>query len=299
MPTTRLVFFNPSSGSAWIGRRTLKALEILARRPGTQIHGTIPGAIAEQVRTHLTPEVERVYAIGGDGTVGDVATALIGTNAALGIIPCGTTNVLAREYGISMWTKQATRSLEASTQTSVLRVWKIGEYTAVLGAGVGWDARVMWNAPSWMKRRLGRTGVAIVGFREAARYEFPPLLLTGTNDRGEQVAMRGSQVILATVKRWAGGNIGIPQADPSDEFIDAIVISSKSRLHLLTFWTMMALPGGRPLRMPGIQTARLRDARVVSEDGREVDAHVNGEGGLIRTPIDVTPAGDVKVLLPN
>ena len=298
MPTTRLVFFNPSSGSAWIGRRTLKALEILARAPGTQIHGTIPGAVAEQVRAHLTPEIERVYAIGGDGTVGDVATALVGTNAALGIIPSGTTNVLAREYGISLWTATAAQSLERSTRTSILRTWHAGGHTAVLGAGVGWDARVMWNAPSWLKRRFGRVGIVFVGLRETARYEFPLLVVTGTDDRGEQVALRGCSVILATVKRWAGGNTGIPQADPSDDYLDVVVIQTRSRLRLLAFWTAMAIPGGRPLAMGGVAVARLRDARVVSEDGRAIEAHVNGEGGLLKTPLVMEPGGDVKVLLP-
>ena len=59
-----------------------------------------------------------------------------------------------------------------------------------------------------------------------------------------------------------------------------------------------SIPGGRPLRLPHVATARLRDARIVSESGIEVDAHVNGEGGLIRTPVTVEPAGSVKVLLP-
>ena len=297
MPATRLVFFNPSSGSAWIAERTMRAVEMLASVPGTQIHGTVPGSVPEQVRTHLTPDTTRVYAIGGDGTVGDVAAALAGTNVALGIIPCGTTNVLAREYGISMWTKKAVRQLEASERTVPLRTWTVGEHTAVLGGGVGWDARVMWNSPTSMKRRLGRTGVALVGLREMARYEFPPLVVTGTDDHGEQITMRGTSVILATVKRWAGGNTGIPQADPSDDYIDVVVLERRSLLHLMAFWTLMMLPGGRPLTLPGVRTARMVRARVESESDVEVEAHVNGEG-VEYTPFALEPGGVVNVLVP-
>jgi diacylglycerol kinase family enzyme len=299
MPVTRLVFFNPSSGSAWIAERTLRAVEVLARVPGTQVHGTVPGSVAEQVSTHLSPQVERVYAIGGDGTVGDVASALVGTSAALGIIPAGTTNVLAREYGIPMNTRRAVEVLERSTRTANLHTWRIGEHTAVLGAGVGWDARVMWNAPSWLKRRFGRTGIGAMGFIETMRYEFPRLTVTGTNDRGVQESLHGCQVILATVKRWAGGNTGIPQADPGDKYIDVVVVDTKSRFLMLTFWTLMTLPGGRPLHLPGVRTARFLDARVTSDDGRAIEAHVNGEGGLIRSPIEMVPAGDVKVIVPH
>jgi len=299
MPVTRLVFFNPSSGSAWIAERTLRAVEALARAPGTQVHGTVPGSVEEQVRTHLSPEIERVYAIGGDGTVGDVASAMVGTRAALGIIPAGTTNVLAREYGIPMRTIRAVEALERSTRTANLRTWRVGGHTAVLGAGVGWDARVMWRAPSWLKRRFGRTGIGLMGFLETARYEFPRLTVTGTNDRGQQETLHGVQVILATVKRWAGGNTGIPQADPSDEYIDVVVVDTRSRLLMLAFWGLMTTPGGRPLSLPGVRTARLLDARVTSDSGVEIEAHVNGEGGLLKTPLAMEPGGDVRVLVPD
>ena len=297
MLATRLVFFNPASGSAWIAERTLRAVELLATAPGTQVYGTVPGSVEEQVRTHLTPGVRRVYAIGGDGTVGDVATALVNTPAALGIIPCGTTNVLAREFAIPLNTRRAVEALEASDRTVPLRTWKVGEHTAVLGGGVGWDARVMWQSRQAMKRRAGRTGIALVGLREMARYEFPKLVVTGTDDRGEPVTMRGTSVILATVKRWAGGNTGIPQADPCDDYIDVVVLEPSSRFHLAAFWALMTLPGGRPLSLPGVRSARLARALVVSEAGYEVECHVNGEG-VARTPFALEPGGTVNVLVP-
>lgn len=297
MPATRLVFFNPASGSAWIAERTLRAVERLASVPGTQVHGTVPGSVAEQVRTHLTPDVTRVYAIGGDGTVGDVATALVDTTASLGIIPCGTTNVLAREYDIPLRTRRAVEQLEASDRTVLLRTWEANGHTALLGAGVGWDAKVMWKSPQAMKRRTGRTGVALIGLREIARYDFPPLVVTGTNARDEPVELRGTSAILATVKRWAGGNTGIPQADPGDDLIDVVVLESPSRVHLAAFWALMTIPGGRPLALPGVRWVQMKRARVECEDGRHVEAHVNGEG-VTRTPLTMEPGGVVRVIVP-
>ncbi len=297
MSTTRLVFYNPASGSAWIGRRTRRAADRLARVPGTAVHETRQGSVAAQVRAHVTPEVTRVYAIGGDGTIGDVAAGLVGTNAALGIIPCGTTNVLAREFGISLWTQRAVRALEASDRTLPLKTWRVGEHTAVLGGGVGWDARVMYRSPQRMKQRLGRLGVALVGLREMWRYDFPALVVTGTDERGAEITMRGTQVILATVKRWAGGNTGIPHADPGDEFIDVVVLERRSLVQMIAFWALMMLPGGRPLRLSGVRTARLTRARVTSDAGYEVEAHVNGEA-VATTPFTLEPAGVVRVLVP-
>jgi len=295
--TTRLVFYNPSSGSAWIGSRIGNAVQALASVPGTQAIATVHGHVPDQVRARLTSEVTRVYAVGGDGTVGDVAAALADTGVALGIIPTGTTNVLAREYGISLWVRRAVRQLEASTTTRPLREWKVGEHSAVLGGGVGWDARVMFNAPSALKRRMGRTGVALVGVREAARYEFPRLVVRGSDEHAREVTMRGTSVILATVKRWAGGNVAFPQADPGDDLLDVIVLGPRSFALLAAFWALVTMPGGKPLSLPGVTAVRMRRAVVESEAGYEVEAHVNGEG-VARTPLAIEPGGMVRVLVP-
>src|SRR5262245_64821414 len=48
----------------------------------------------------MTPDTESVFACGGDGTISDVAASLAGTDVSLGIIPAGTTNVLAHEFGL-------------------------------------------------------------------------------------------------------------------------------------------------------------------------------------------------------
>ena len=83
-----------------------------------------------------------------------------------------------------------------------------------------------------------------------------------------------------------------------DEFLDVVVVERASLVHLMTFWTLMLFPMGRPLRMPGVRLLRLRRATVTSEAGHEVEAHVNGEGGLARTPLTLEPAGAVRVLVP-
>jgi diacylglycerol kinase family enzyme len=149
-----------------------------------------------------------------------------------------------------------------------------------------------------MKQRLGRTGIAFVGMGEILRYDFPPLVLTGVNARDEPVELRGAQVILATVKRWAGGNTGIPMADPGDDLIDAVVVEPRSRLHMLIFWGLMTMPGGRPLTLPGVRHVQLKRARVECADGHAIEAHVNGEP-VAKTPFVMEPGGVVKVIVPE
>ena len=57
----------------------------------------------ESARQAAVEKFDAVFASGGDGTIGQVAAGLVGTEAALGILPSGTANVLALEFGLPVF----------------------------------------------------------------------------------------------------------------------------------------------------------------------------------------------------
>ena len=69
--------------------------------------------------------VDVVVAVGGDGTVNEVARALVGTNTALGILPCGSGNGMARHIGIPVDLKKAIEFINLSqiTTSFLLYLW--------------------------------------------------------------------------------------------------------------------------------------------------------------------------------
>lgn len=64
-------------------------------------------AMLKRLRLQLPKKVDIVVAIGGDGTINEIGRALIHTDTALGIIPCGSGNGLARHLQIPLEPKAA------------------------------------------------------------------------------------------------------------------------------------------------------------------------------------------------
>lgn len=85
--------------------------------------------------------VDAVVAVGGDGTVNEVARALVGTKTALGILPCGSGNGMARHIGIPLELKKAIEFINLSQTTSV-DYGKINGQPFFCTCGIGFDAFV-------------------------------------------------------------------------------------------------------------------------------------------------------------
>ncbi len=84
---------------------------------------------------------DAVVAVGGDGTVNEVARSLTGTETALGILPCGSGNGLARHMGIPVNIKKAIDFINRSEPTTI-DYGKINGNPFFCTCGMGFDAKV-------------------------------------------------------------------------------------------------------------------------------------------------------------
>jgi len=127
-----------------------------------------PGHAAELAMRHA-PQYDAVFALGGDGTVMEVAGAMAGTETPVGILAGGTGNLIARALGIPLKIKHAVPALLDGAQFQIdLGRFESGRRFAV-AAGVGIDASMVAETPSWLKRRLGILAYTIMGARAALR----------------------------------------------------------------------------------------------------------------------------------
>lgn len=111
--------------------------------------------VAETMRRHHASElaadaVERgfraVVAFGGDGTINEVAQPLVGTDVALGLLPGGTTNVMARSLGIPQDPVEATAFAASRARSGPARSINVGRINSrffLFSAGVGFDGEVV------------------------------------------------------------------------------------------------------------------------------------------------------------
>jgi diacylglycerol kinase family enzyme len=99
------------------------------------------GQAGDATRWARESEADIVVAVGGDGTVSEVAKGLLGTDKALGIIPCGSGDGLALHLGISRSPAKAVRTLNEACITRIDAARMDGR-PFFCTAGVGLDANV-------------------------------------------------------------------------------------------------------------------------------------------------------------
>ena len=110
---------------------------------------------------------DTILAVGGDGTVNKVLPYLVGTNKNLGIIPCGTANLLAAKLGIN----NISKALKAIDKENVRKidVMSINDKLSILRCGIGYDADIIGKTPQSLKNKFGYFAYFIAGIIFALR----------------------------------------------------------------------------------------------------------------------------------
>ncbi|GAB5539719.1 MAG: YegS/Rv2252/BmrU family lipid kinase [Salibacteraceae bacterium] len=96
------------------------------------------------VKQALRENRRAIIAVGGDGTVHSIGKLLINTNTALGVIPVGSGNGIARHLGVSMNLKKAVQTVLSGHERTI-DTFKVNGHTAIGFAGIGFDGKVAEN----------------------------------------------------------------------------------------------------------------------------------------------------------
>lgn len=113
-------------------------------------------------------EFDTFFAIGGDGTVNKVIPYIVNTDKVLGIIPCGTANLLAAKLNIPTNPKKALEIINHSVIKNV-DVLKVQDKYSVLRLGLGYDSDIICKTPQSLKNKFGYFAYFLAGILFALR----------------------------------------------------------------------------------------------------------------------------------
>lgn len=164
--------------------------------------------------------VDIVVAVGGDGTVNEVASALVDTGAALGIIPCGSGNGLARHLGIPMGRKEAIKLLLDGEVQKMDYGLINGKQKFFCSCGVGFDALVSWKFAHASKR--GLMTYCTIAAKENFKYK--PEVYTLKTDTGDILTDKAFVIACGNAAQYGNDAFIAPHASAQDGELDVTLI---------------------------------------------------------------------------
>ena len=253
-----------------------------------------PAHATALAREAVEEEAAFVLAAGGDGTVNEVATGLMGTGVPLGIVPVGSGNGLARALRIPQRPDQALLALESAIARR-MDVGQINGKPFLNVAGVGFDAFVGWVFHR-AGRKGGRRGIFTyvrMSLRLLRLYEAPEVTLELP---GERLDVKPFVMAFANGPQYGAGAVLNPGARLNDGRMEVVVFEDAP-----LFETLAAAPR---LFLGGIERGR-RYRRIPVEGAvltarRPVEHHRDGEPEpeAARLEVSLLPKA-LRVLVPR
>lgn len=221
MQTEILFVINPKSGSA---ATRIDVPALLSRLLDKQLFRyaivvtEYAGHATELARQAVAENISVVCAVGGDGTVNEVARGLAFSGTALAILPRGSGNGLARHLGIPMNIPLAIGVLNQNNRYRIDSC-TINNIPFFCTAGIGFDAHVSAVFAASLKRGL-RTYVQLV-LQEFIKFKPQPAVL---ELNGEQLETNCFVVAFANASQYGNNAYIAPMADVRDGLLDVCLI---------------------------------------------------------------------------
>lgn len=298
-----LLIYNPAAGK-FSARPFVGSVIRVIRDAGwrVEVAETINVRHATQLARQAASENFRaVFAVGGDGTVGQVAAGLIGSQTALGVLPAGTANVWAREIGLNAfnWThlgalKENARIL-ADAPIYAVDLGLCNDQPFLMWAGIGLDALTVHKLEP---RRRFEKYLAVPHYFATAVWS--AAIWHGMNLQvwAEDKRVEGHYLlaVVSNIRHYLGGIAEIsPQAYLDDGEMDLWLLSGDNLAD--AFRHFFAISAGRHVTSDQARCLTFRSARIESET--PFSLQMDGEPMLGGQQVTITVAPQaLRVLMP-
>lgn len=230
----------------------------------------------ELTQESISQKADVIVACGGDGTINEVATCLIGKNIALGIVPMGSGNGLASNLKIPKNRRKALEIIRDRHEERI-DVGRINGRYFFSNTGVGFDASLIKHYESSEKRTLlGYIRACALTFRDIKRNE-PQMI--GVN--GED-PMINPFIVLISNSNEMGYKLSLtPKASLQDGLLDVLVIKKIGRLKML--WLGMLILIRKVHWLKESKSFQTKELKLERKQATFFDTQVDGEHHHINT----------------
>jgi diacylglycerol kinase (ATP) len=245
-------------------------------------------AHARQISKEAVNEFDLIVAVGGDGTVNEVASALVGTNTVLGIIPFGSGNGLSRFLGISMNASKAIKALNTG-RIEIIDSGSLDGHPFFNMAGMGFDAHIAEVFSHGKKR--GFFTYLVSSIQEISKYKAQTYHIEIDGKAYEREAFMLS---FANSSQY-GNNAHIsPHASVQDGLLDVCVIKQFPKWRLLEMGIRMILKATESTGY--VEIIRGRQIKVKRPEPGAV--HLDGEPHMMGADTEIKLApGSIRVVV--
>ncbi len=275
-PARVTVLTNPASGHGNAPHAAERAVAQLHKR-GVDVVA-IAGRDSDHARQLVEGALERgmdaLVVVGGDGIISLALQVLAQTDIPLGLIPAGTGNDHAREFGIPTKDPEAAADIVVDGIADTVDLGRISGadgtdrwFGTVMAAGFDSLVTDRTNRMSWPHGRM-RYNLAMVA--EISKLRLLPFRLSF--DGGAELDIELTLAAFGNTKSYGGGMKICPHADPRDGLLDATMVASASRTRLIRLFPTVFK--GTHVDLDEVSTRR---ARTIAVDSPGINAYADGE----------------------
>ena len=279
--TEARIIYNPYAGRFPAGPLLERAALYLTQNGwSVDIEETQEGQdLTKLAKQAVADELDVVLVAGGDGSVGQVAAVLAGSQTALGVLPAGTANVWAKELGLPHlgWIHPlALEEAAARLARGSVRQVDMGECSGerfMLWAGIGLDGKIV---NSIEPRARWEKALAVAHYAVLAMWE--SLDWRGMNLRveaqGKTWEDRFLLAVASNIRAYAGGFLELsPEAKIDDGLLDFWLLRGKNMTDAVAIVPQILM--GRHVEAP--EVVHFRASEAIFEGDEELPMHFDGD----------------------
>lgn len=236
------------------------------------------GHATELARNAVHGGADIVVASGGDGTINEVACAMVDTDIPMGILPAGSGNGLARCLGISMSYALALRTI-IRANTKLMDVAKVNDHLFTSIAGIGFDAFVAQKfSESYIRGMISYMQIILNEFSD-----YKPKNYKLTID-GVSMEKQALMVVFANSDQFGFNTRIAPDASVDDGLLDICVIRKMPVSQLLNV-------GYHSMRGTLANTGfaeYFRGKEIIIETPDNTLMNIDGEPKMVNSPVNIS-----------